>query len=232
MVKRVTMPKLPPPPRSAQNSSGCESADTSITSPLARTSSRETKLSQVSPCLRENQPMPPPRASPPTPVSDMMPAGTTSRCGAVAASTSPSRHPPPTWTSLCSASTVTSRSPLRSMVRPPSDLALPRPVGPAAADARREAVLAGHGDRGHHIRGARAAQDEARPPVDHGVPDRAGLLVLGVVGADDVALELPGQLLGDAQTQLLVDARPTHAGTSAPSTRRRMAFRVAATALR
>ena len=130
MVKRVTMPKLPPPPRSAQNSSGWESADTSITSPLARTSSRETKLSQVSPCLRENQPMPPPRARPPTPVSDMMPAGTMSRCGAVAASTSPRRHPPPTWTSLRSASTVTSRSPLRSMVRPPSDMALPATLWP------------------------------------------------------------------------------------------------------
>src|SRR5271170_8014250 len=192
MVKRVTMPKLPPPPRSAQNSSGCESADTSITSPLASTSSRETKLSQVSPCLRENQPMPPPRARPPTPVSDMMPAGTMSRCGAVAASTSPSRHPPPTWTSLRSASTVTSRSPLRSMVKPPSDMALP-----ATADARRQAVLAGHGDRGHHVGGAGAAQDEARPPVDHGVPDRAGPLVLSVIRADDVALELSGELFGD-----------------------------------
>ncbi len=69
--------------------------------------------------------MPPPRASPATPVSDMMPAGTISPCGAVAASTVPSRQPPPACTSLRSASTVTSRSPLRSMTRPPSEVALP-----------------------------------------------------------------------------------------------------------
>ena len=156
-VKRVTMPKLPPPPRSAQNRSGCESALTSITSPLASTSSRDTKLSQVNPCLRENQPMPPPRARPLTPVSDMMPAGTISRCGAVAASTSPSRQPPPAWTSLRSGSTVTSRSPLRSMVRPPSDMALPATLWPPQRTRGRQAVLAGHGDRGHHVRGARSS---------------------------------------------------------------------------
>src|SRR6266699_1455773 len=129
-VKRVTTPKLPPPPRSAQKSSGCSSALTSITSPLASTSSRETKLSQVRPCLRENQPIPPPSERPATPVSDMIPAGTISRCGAVAASTSPSRQPPPACTSLRSGSTVTSRSPDRSMVRPPSDMALPATLWP------------------------------------------------------------------------------------------------------
>ena len=51
-------------------------------------------------------------------------------CGAVAASTSPSRQPPPACTSLRSGSTVTSRSPDRSMVRPPSDMALPATLWP------------------------------------------------------------------------------------------------------
>ena len=41
-VNRVTTPKLPPPPLSAQNSSGCSVAETLMTSPLASTSSRET----------------------------------------------------------------------------------------------------------------------------------------------------------------------------------------------
>src|SRR6266511_107622 len=112
-VKRVTMPKLPPPPRMAQNRSGCSSAETSIVSPLASTTSSDTNWSQVSPCLRENQPIPPPSAKPPTPVSDMMPAGTTRPWGAVAASTSPSRQPPLTCTSRRSASSGAMLSPLK-----------------------------------------------------------------------------------------------------------------------
>ena len=77
----------------------------------------------------------------------------------------------------------------------------------AAADRGREPVLAGHGDRGHHVLGAGAAQDQAGTPVDHGVPDQPRLFVVRVVGADDVALEDPGQVLGDAQSQLLVNSR-------------------------
>ena len=83
----------------------------------------------------------------------------------------------------------------------------------AAADRGREPVLAGHADRGHHVLGAGAAQDQAGPPVGHGVPELAGLLVLGVVGADDVALERAGELLGDAQSQLLVDCRRANRGS-------------------
>ena len=77
----------------------------------------------------------------------------------------------------------------------------------AAADRRRQAVLAGHVDRGHHVLGAGAAQDQAGPPVDHGVPDQPGPLVVGVVRADDLARERAGELLGDAQSQLLVNCR-------------------------
>ena len=84
---------------------------------------------------------------------------------------------------------------------------LARHVMTAAADRGRQPVLAGHGDRGHHVLGAGAAQDQAGPPVDHGVPDPARLLVLGVVRADDLALELAGQFLGDAQSHLLVNSR-------------------------
>ena len=129
-VNRVTMPKLPPPPRRAHISSGWSSSVTSMTSPLASTSSSATNWSQVSPYGRENQPMPPPRDSPATPVSDMMPAGTIRPCWEVTASTSPSRLPPPTCTSLFSLSTETSRRPDRSRVRPPSDMPLPATLCP------------------------------------------------------------------------------------------------------
>ena len=54
--KDVTTPKLPPPPRSAQNRSGCSSALAVSTSPSAVTTSNEMTLSQVSPCFRTSQP--------------------------------------------------------------------------------------------------------------------------------------------------------------------------------
>ncbi len=61
----------------------------------------------------------------------------------------------------------------------------------------------------------------------------------GWSGADDVALELAVQLLGDAGPQVVVDERAAglvipsaHAVTAAPDLIRRMAARVAATALR
>jgi hypothetical protein len=84
---------------------------------------------------------------------------------------------------------------------------LARHIVAAAADRRRQAVLAGHADRRDHVLGADAAQDQAGAPVDHGVPDQPDPLVVRVVRADDVALERAGELLGDAQSQLLVNCR-------------------------
>ena len=55
-VNEVTIPKLPPPPRSAQYRSGWELADAVRTSPSAQTTSASTRLSQDSPYLRLIQP--------------------------------------------------------------------------------------------------------------------------------------------------------------------------------
>lgn len=49
---RVTTPKLPPPPRMAQNRSGWLSASTRSDSPSAVTTSAASRLSMVRPCLR------------------------------------------------------------------------------------------------------------------------------------------------------------------------------------
>src|SRR6185436_10275206 len=68
----VTTPKLPPPPRIAQNSSGCSVALARTISPAAVTTSAEIRLSTVSPCLRLSQPNPPPSVSPPMPVVELM----------------------------------------------------------------------------------------------------------------------------------------------------------------
>jgi hypothetical protein len=75
---------------------------------------------------------------------------------------------------------------------------LARHVVTAAPDRGRQAVLTGHVDRGHHVLGAGAAQDQAGPPVDHGVPHSPRPFVVGVVRADDVALEASGEFIGDA----------------------------------
>ena len=56
----VTMPKLPPPPRSAQKSSAFVSGSARTTSPSAVTTSAERTLEDDSPYFRASQPMPPP----------------------------------------------------------------------------------------------------------------------------------------------------------------------------
>ena len=48
----MTTPKLPPPPRSAQNRSGFSSAEARRICPSAVTTSAETRLSTLSPALR------------------------------------------------------------------------------------------------------------------------------------------------------------------------------------
>ena len=59
-------PKLPPPPRSAQNRSGSCSPSTMRTAPSAVTSSTAVRLSIDMPYLPINQPNPPPRVRPAT----------------------------------------------------------------------------------------------------------------------------------------------------------------------
>src|SRR5687768_9442284 len=55
------MPKLPPPPRSPQNRSALSVALAVRRRPSAVTTSAESRLSQVKPYMRCNQPMPPPQ---------------------------------------------------------------------------------------------------------------------------------------------------------------------------
>ena len=75
-VNDVTMPKLPPPPpRNAQNRSGCADADTVRDMPSAVTTLADTNRSQVSPYLRDSTPSPPPRVRPAMPTDGQVPAG-------------------------------------------------------------------------------------------------------------------------------------------------------------
>src|SRR5438309_134404 len=70
----VTTPKLPPPPRSAQNRSGFSVALVRARRPSAVTTSTAVRLSHERPYLRPMRPTPPPSVSPATPVSAAVPA--------------------------------------------------------------------------------------------------------------------------------------------------------------
>ena len=67
-VNDVTTPRCPPPPpRSAQNRSGCWVGLAVTTEPLASTTRIEVTASQVSPCARVSTPTPPPWVRPAMP---------------------------------------------------------------------------------------------------------------------------------------------------------------------
>ena len=91
----VTTPKLPPPPRSAQNRSGCSLALGGHEAAVGEhdVGRRAGCRSSARTCA-SGSPMPPPSVRPPTPVVEMMPTGTARPNACVAWSTSPSIAPP------------------------------------------------------------------------------------------------------------------------------------------
>ena len=80
---RVTTPKLPPPPRIAQNRSGMRRRRRpAASSPSAVTSSAASRSSIVSPCLRARKPTPPPSVMPPIPTEPASPNPVARPCAA------------------------------------------------------------------------------------------------------------------------------------------------------
>jgi hypothetical protein len=59
----------------------------------------------------------------------------------------------------------------------------------SAPDGQRQTGLPREQDAGHDIRCARAAHDQPRPPVDHGVKDGTRLVVAVVIRLEKVACE-------------------------------------------
>ena len=185
----VTTPKLPPPPRSAQNRSAYWSADVRRILPSAVTTSADSRLSTVRPKRRISRPTPPPRVRPPTPVWLTTPAGTTRPCRWVARSTSPSSAPPPTMARCVTGSTATRLSSRRSITMPPSQVLCPgiecppprTAIGRPPARAKPMAAATSGADRGRAI--------SAGPAVVHSIPDGAGRVVARLVRADHRAAE-------------------------------------------
>src|SRR6266545_4585062 len=71
--KEAATPKLPPPPRSAQNRSALSSLLAVRILPSARTRSTERRLSRARACLPMSQPRPPPSVRPAMPVVETTP---------------------------------------------------------------------------------------------------------------------------------------------------------------
>ena len=71
----------------------------------------------------------------------------------------------------------------------------PGRVMAAAADRDLGAVLTGEPHAGDHVGGVPAARDRRRMLVDHGVVDRARLVVPGIPRADQLAAQGSGELV-------------------------------------
>src|SRR5215469_6196421 len=118
----VTTPKLPPPPRKAQNKSAFSLALARTTELSAVTSVNCSTLSHDNPNRRVSHPVPPPRIRPEAPVCETTPEGKTSPALCVATSTDPNKQPPANRARRTSGSTTTCRMGERSITRPSHEL--------------------------------------------------------------------------------------------------------------
>ena len=178
--KLVTTPKFPPPPRSPQKRSAFSVSLARTWRPSAVTTSAESRLSTVMPYFRLSQPKPPPSVRPATPVVELMPSGVARPCACAAASKSASVQPGSTVARRAFGSTWTRFISDRSIMRPSSQTALPAMLCPPPRIETSRLLLARELDGLDDIFGRRAAGDQRRPAVDHGVPDLAHLVVARV----------------------------------------------------
>ena len=186
------MPKLPPPPRTAQNRSGSAASLTVTSRPSAVTRSTSTRLSIVRPCLRASQPMPPPRVRPPRPTEPVSPNGVAKPCCPAAAVYSPAVAPPWAEPIPRTGSMSIARIAPRSM----SSRVGRRVAGDAVAaaldrDLEAELACGRHGARDVD-RGLRP-HDHGRLAQEVGVVDAAGLVVARVARDEDATRDRRAQ---------------------------------------
>ncbi len=198
-LRRVATPKFPPPPRIAQNRSGCVSSSVYRRSPSAVTTSAASRSSIVSPCLRTRKPTPPPSVIPPMPTDPVSP-----KPGGQAVPRRRARVLAGSQTRLGPGG-----APLGVDLEPlhvgqvDHDPALGRAVAghavAAASHGELQPVLAGVRDRSCDVVGVRDLDDRGRPAVDVAVEDGARLVVVGMAGLDHAALELVGESGGGGE---------------------------------
>src|SRR5829696_3556145 len=191
--KRVATPKLPPPPRMAQNRSGwCWSSIWRIW-PSAVTSSAASRLSMVRPCLRTRNPIPPPRVSPPIPTDPVSPnpvASPSAPTLGVGAGGEAGLGPGG------AALAVDLQGGHGRQVEddPAVAGAVAGQAVAAAADGQLQPAVAGQADHPGDLGRGGGPDHRRRPAVPLAVEDLAGLVVAGVVGAGDAAVEAVAEL--------------------------------------
>ena len=196
-MNEVATPKLPPPPRSAQNRSGCEEASTSSTSPAAVTSSTPSRLSDARPYFAISQPSPPPSVRPAMPVVETAPPVTARPC-APAASLSSAQVTPPCAVAVRPGGIDGDVLHVGEADHHPAvgDGAAGDVVA-AAAHRHLEARAARERERGDDVLGRPGADDQRRPAVDEAVVDGAGLVVARLVRDEDGTRDPPGEFTDD-----------------------------------
>ena len=126
-------------------------------------------------------------------------------------STSPSVAPAPTRAVRAAWSTRTVRIGERSIISPPSQTALPAMLCPPPRTATSRSCARANRTARRDVVRVGALHDEAGPPVDHRVPDRARLVVAGRVWGQERAAEAG---------QVLAGIRVNHGGRAAGRAKR------------
>ena len=171
----VTMPKLPPPPRSPQNRSAFDSG-LAVTSAVGGDDVGREQVVERQPVLALSQPLPPPSVSPAMPVVETARRSWPARGLRLARrsrprSRRPRRAPCGPRDRRSSRASATGRSPgRRRRSRSRCRVA-------AAADRERQRRLAREVDRRDHVGRRGAARNQRGAAVDHAVPHHAHLVV-------------------------------------------------------
>ncbi len=194
-VIEVTIPKLPPPPRSAQNRSAWLSSDAVTNVPSARTTSAASMLSSVIPKLAGQVPDPAAQGQPgDARVGDEARGdGQTERTGGVVeiAERGPGVDADGAVLRV-DGGAAHEREVDDQRVVPDAE---PARAVPATADREGDVVLAAEPHARQHVRDVPAAGDRRGPLVDHAVVHRTHLVVARVGGHDHLAPERGGELV-------------------------------------
>ena len=192
----MTTPKLPPPPRIAQNRSAFSSSSRAHEAcrRRARRPRRRCCRSPGRTCASD-VPTPPPSSSP-TPVVEMTPTGVASPNACVAWSTSPIVLPPPTCAVRAARIDAhVQRIGDRSITSPPSTVPRPAPLWPPPRTAMSSPFARANASAARTSATSRQRTIERRALVDHRVVDGACLVVARVLGRDDPAFRAESELL-------------------------------------
>ena len=211
----MATPKLPPPPRSAHNRSGCALAST-----CEHLALRGHELGADQVVGRE-----PVLAHQPAEAAAERQAGDAGARDRAAGDREPVLAGGGVELAPGHAAARASRSPrsgstaiafisARSIITPPSVTARPATLWPPPRTETSSPLVARKRERADDVVGAAAAHDQRRPPVDQPVVDRAGLVVAGVLGPEDALAETIAK--GGAHGEL-----PSRGSLSADELRRR-----------